>query len=95
MILASEFEGFPLVLAECMSYGVVPIVLDSYAAAKDIVHDGENGLFVPYDKKIGFEANLYADKLGTLLDEPIRLNTMGQNAIITSMNYSIDNIYRE
>ena len=27
LILTSEFEGFPLVIAECMSFGIVPVVV--------------------------------------------------------------------
>lgn len=95
LILASEFEGFPLVLAECMSYGVVPVVLDSYAAAKDIVHDGKNGLLVPYDKAKGFESDLFAERLETLLNDQTILNKMALEAIETSKEYSIDNIYKE
>ena len=44
LLLTSEFEGFPLVLPECMSFGVVPAVYGSYSAVYDIVEDGKNGL---------------------------------------------------
>ena len=37
LMLTSDFEGFPLVLAECMSFGVVPVVYNSYAAVGDII----------------------------------------------------------
>lgn len=73
----------------------MPVVLDSYAAAKDIVHDGKNGLLVPYDKKIGFESDLFAEKLESLLNDQALLNNMAINAVVTSKAYSIDNIYKE
>ena len=39
-----------MVLVEAMQYGCVPIVLNSYAAVKDIVHNGENGVVVEHVK---------------------------------------------
>ena len=32
LILTSEYEGFGLVVAEAMSFGVIPVVLGSYSA---------------------------------------------------------------
>lgn len=52
LMLTSEYEGFPLVLAECMSFGVVPAVYGSYSAVYDIVNDGVNGIVFPYQKKV-------------------------------------------
>ena len=95
LVLASEFEGFPLVLAECMSFGVVPVVLDSYAAAKDIVHNGENGFLVSYDKKAGFDSGLFAAKMEALMGDSALLNKMALAAIETSNEYSLDAIYEQ
>lgn len=46
LMLTSEYEGFPLVIAECMSFGVVPIVYGSYSAVYDIIENGKNGAIV-------------------------------------------------
>lgn len=47
LLLTSAYEGFPLVLAESMEYGVVPLVYDSYAAVHDIIDEGVNGYILP------------------------------------------------
>ena len=46
-MLTSDLEGFGLVLVEAMSYGVVPIVYNSYVTAREIVDDGVNGFLTP------------------------------------------------
>lgn len=51
LILTSEYEGFPLVLAEAMSFGVIPVVYGSYSAVYDIISDGVDGVILPYNKK--------------------------------------------
>lgn len=48
LILTSEYEGFPLVVTEGMSYGVVPVVLGSYQAAYDTIKNGQSGFVIPY-----------------------------------------------
>lgn len=44
-ILPSYFEGLPMSLLECMSYGAVPIVTP-VGSIPEVVKNGENGLFI-------------------------------------------------
>ncbi|WP_295057648.1 glycosyltransferase, partial [uncultured Fibrobacter sp.] len=94
LALTSEYEGFPLVLAECMSFGVVPCVYDSFAAVRDIIVDGENGLIV---EKEGdkFSAKEMASRLTTIMSDGQKLDAMAQRAIETSKRYSIDSVYEQ
>ena len=47
MLLTSTREGFPLVLAECMTAGCLPIAYDVAYGPSDIVSDGIDGFVVP------------------------------------------------
>lgn len=47
MLLTSTREGFPLVLAECMTAGCLPITYDVAYGPSDIVRDGVDGYVVP------------------------------------------------
>ncbi len=94
LILTSDFEGFPLVLPESMSFGVVPIVYDSYAAVKDVIKDGVNGLVLPFHKE-GFKKREAAEKIAALMNDPGRLNVMALAAIKQSKKFSLDRIYEE
>lgn len=94
LVLTSEYEGFPLVLAESMSFGVVPVVYGSYSAVYDIISDGENGVIVrPIDKH--FDENEMANAITLVIKNNCNRSKMAKQAIITSRhNYSIENIYQ-
>lgn len=94
LLLTSEFEGFPLVLAECMSFGVVPVVYGSYSAVYDIIRDAENGLIVK-PKDTGFSANDMAKAVKRVMGNDTKRCKMAGQAMLTSRNYSIDTIYRQ
>lgn len=94
LALVSEYEGFPLVLAECMSFGVVPIVYDSYSAVHDIIDDGVNGVIVPFNTS-GFEPKRMADQLSLLISDEERRKQMSVNAMKKSNDYSLDFIYEQ
>lgn len=94
LLLTSEFEGFPLVLAECMSFGVVPVVYGSYSAVYDIIRDGENGMIVK-PKNVGFSANDMAKAIKQVMENETKRNDMALQAITTSKNYSIETIYKQ
>lgn len=94
LMLTSEFEGFPLVLAEAMSFGVVPVVYGSYSAVYDIIEDGMDGAIIEKTTN-GFEASIMAERIGLLMGNPSLLNSMAARAIAKSKNYSMDKIYKQ
>ena len=92
LMLTSEFEGFPLVLAECMSFGVVPVVYGSYSAVYDIIDDDVNGLIISKANE-GFNAAIMAERIKNIIEDNNKRNKMALAAIEKSKNYSIDKIY--
>lgn len=94
LILTSEFEGFPLVLAECMSFGVVPVVYGSYSAVYDIIEDGKDGLIIPKTND-GFNVAVMAERMASVMSEKCRLEQVALAAIEKSKDYSIDKIYQQ
>lgn len=94
LILTSEFEGFPLVLAECMSFGVVPAVYGSYSAVYDIIEDGVDGQIIP-KTDAGFDAAIMAERIKSIMDDKNKLRLMALAAIEKSKNYAIDKIYNQ
>ena len=95
LVLASEFEGFPLVLPESMSFGVVPVVYASYPAVYDIIEDKIDGLILPYNTQ-GFDPHDFAFLLQSLMRlSNMDLLQMQKKAIEKSKNYSIDVIIKQ
>lgn len=94
LFLTSEYEGFPLVLAECMSFGVVPVVYGSFSAVNDIIDNGVNGVIIP-QTSFGFNAALMAESLQALMVDKTLLDNMARYAIEKSKKFSIDRIYEQ
>ena len=94
LLLTSEYEGFPLVLAECMSFGVIPVVYDSYSAVRDIIDDGKDGVVIPYEKD-GYDADKAAGMLAHIMQNDSLRDMMAHAAIEKSKAYSVERIYQE
>lgn len=94
LLLTSEYEGFPLVLAECMSFGVIPVVYDSYSAVRDIIDDGKDGIVIPYEKN-GYDADKAAGMLAQVMQNDSLRDMMAHAAIEKSKAYSVERIYQE
>lgn len=92
LMLTSEYEGFPLVLAECMSFGVIPVVYGSYSAVYDIIKHNVNGIII-LPNKGQFYQKLMVQELSELMNNPIKREVMGLEAIKTSKQYSLEQIY--
>ena len=84
LLLVSEYEGFPLVTIESMSYGVVPVVLGSYAACYDIIENGKNGFIVPTP----FRTQMFADVVDSLICNETLLKRISEEAYNSSENFS-------
>lgn len=94
LLLTSDFEGFPLVLAECMSFGVIPVVYNSYSAVCDIIDDGKDGIVLPYHKN-GYQAEEAAGMIANIMKDDGKREQMALAAIKKSKEYSVEKIYSE
>lgn len=93
LLLTSEYEGFPLVLAECMSFGVIPIVYGSYSAVYDIIKHEQNGIIVQPQEE-GFSSKKMSKYISSLIEDDKQRDKMAVEAIHTSKQYSLDKIYQ-
>ena len=85
--MTSAYEGFPLVLVEAMSYGVVPVVFNSYGAAVNVIDNCVNGYLVkPFDK-MG-----YTKIVEYLIGDNLRLLEGATQSVLKAKTFSVDNI---
>lgn len=94
LLLTSDFEGFPLVLAECMSFGVIPAVYNSYSAVCNIIDDSKDGIVLPYHKN-GYQAEEAAGMIVNIMKDDGKREQMALAAIKKSKEYTVEKIYSE
>lgn len=85
--MTSKYEGLPMTLIECQYFGVVPIIMNSYAAAKDIIKTNYNGI-VTDESLIEYE-----DALFSLITDSDQINRMSHNCILEMKKYNAEIIY--
>ena len=88
--MTSAFEGFGNVLIEAQSYGCVPMLFDSYAAASDIVHHNQNGILIK-----AFDCNEYAAETKKLMDNPVKTSELALNAYENVLRFSYEETYKK
>lgn len=93
LIQTSEYEGFPLVLAEAMCFGVVPVIYGSYSAVYDIIEHGSNGLIAHYNPA-GFDADAMASLLARVMEDADERRRLAARAAQVKQRYAVDEIYR-
>lgn len=86
--MTSLYEGFPMVLIESMAYGCVPIVFDSYAAAKEIMYN--NGYLID-----AFDEDSFQRKLSLIMSHPDNLRPRSMNCIDYSRQFSPNIIIKQ
>lgn len=91
LLLTSEYEGFGLVIVEAMTYGVVPVVYNSYETASELITNGVDGVLVdtPYNN------DTFTDTLENLIKSEDILEKIAYNARSSSARFSIGNIANE
>lgn len=86
LMLASDLEGFGLVVTEAMSYGVVPVVYGSYVAIYDIISNSKDGYITPFPYSHE-ETTRRVEEL--IKDEKLRKD-MASEAIEKSKSFNLD-----
>lgn len=88
--MTSAFEGFGNVLVEAQSYGCVPILFNSYSAAKDIVnHDVDGFLIEP------FNVDAYVKKTISLINDNEKLEEMSKSTFENVSRFSYEKTYQK
>jgi glycosyltransferase involved in cell wall biosynthesis len=86
-MMTSAYEGFPMTIIEAQQMGVVPVVMDSYAALHDVVTDNENGIIIPNNNIEEFCAAM----IRCMQDNEYRLE-LAKAAVYHSYRFTIDTI---
>lgn len=86
LLLTSDFEGFPLVLCEAMAFGCVPVVLNTFSSASEIIGDGGVIVEPPYNTET------YASAVKSLILDSKRLNILSEKAKRRSLDYNVESI---
>ena len=89
-VMASDFEGWPMVLGEAMGQGCVPVVYDSFAAASDIIDDGINGRVIRH-----FKHRKYVAAVEELMDNAVKRKCFAEAARQKAAKYCMENVKKE
>lgn len=82
--MTSQWEGFPMTLLESLQMGCVPVVVDRFPAARDMVRDGVDGILVPQP-----DTKAFAMALQSLMDDEGRRLEMAYRAVESSRKYQM------
>lgn len=88
--MTSSFEGFGNVLIEAQSYGCVPMLFDSYAAASDIIAHNTNGILIPK-----LDTNHYVESTKYLMDNPAKIEELATNGFDNVLRFSYEETYKK
>lgn len=87
LISTSKSEGFSMVLAEAMTFGIPCLAFDCDFGPRHIIHNNENGFLIP-----NFDVEMMVDKTRLLMENDTLRNQMGQKAMETSKRYQPEEI---
>ncbi|MCD8394977.1 MAG: glycosyltransferase [Bacteroidales bacterium] len=87
---AGKAEGWGLVLVEAQKFGCIPVAMDSYAALRDIITDGENGFIVPDG-----DISKFSKTILHLMQNETLIPKIKSVAIQSTDRFSIDRIGNE
>ena len=88
MCMTSLYEGFPMVLIEALTFGVIPVIYDTFRASTDIVDDAVNGYLIPDGA-----TNEYANKLSLLMNNLNMRRDFSKQCRLKSAQWNPDNLY--
>jgi glycosyltransferase involved in cell wall biosynthesis len=83
----SAYEGFGNVLIEAQSYGVIPVLFNSYSAASEIINDKKDGLLIT-----PFQIEEFTQSTVNLLSSENQLRRLSNAAVLNTNRYGYNRI---
>ena len=87
--MASTFEGWPMTLCESMNFGCVPIVMNTFSSAQDIIANGVNGFLID-----NYSLEEFIDKTLLLANNQVLLEEMGVTGKKSLGRFTTDKIIK-
>ncbi len=87
VLLASQMEGWGMVLTEGMANGCVPIVLNSFSSLQDIVTDGKEGRIVS-----SHSLPLWREAIMSVCSKSENFEQMSQNAFAKVQDFDVSKV---
>lgn len=87
LCMTSAYEGWPMVLAEGMAYGCVPVAYDSFEAVHEIIDSGKTGYLIP-----PFSRKEMVAAMGTIADNDESRLRMAEAARNSVQRFSVKKI---
>jgi len=87
LVMASSFEGFPMVIAEALTVGT-PVITTDVGSISDVVKDGYNGYLIP----IGSDQEVFAEKIALVLKN---MQAFSKNALCSSIVFNAREVYNQ
>jgi len=75
LVMSSNYEGTPMVIPEAMSYGVVPVIMDTFPGSREMISDGIDGILTK-----AFNLKDMARAVHWLMNDRIAWSRMSCNA---------------
>lgn len=89
-LMSSHYEGQPMVMIEAQACGLPSVTFDFQYGARDIIHNGENGIIVKQD-----DTKAFTEAICKMMDsEPLR-HDYGQKAQLLATQYNKGNIFNK
>lgn len=85
--LTSNFEGWPMVLTEGMTFGCIPFAFNSFQAVKDIIDDNINGCIIN-----AFDSKEYISRLEKLIIDKDERKRMSKASQIKAQQFEVSQI---
>lgn len=86
-VSTSKKEGLPMTMIEAQSYGLPIVSFDFETGPQDIISEAINGFIIKQGKNRNINM---AEKLSELMDEPLKLGEMCENAKEASKRFDIN-----
>jgi len=87
LVMTSAYEGFPNVLLEAQSYGVVPVLFNSYSAAPWVTDEGETGFLIE-----PFDLEKMAEKVAWLANHTERWSEISNAAVQGARQFTVEEV---
>jgi glycosyltransferase involved in cell wall biosynthesis len=89
-LMASRFEGFPMVLLEAMSCGLPCIAFDCPCGPRAIIFNDENGLLIE-----NHNIDAFSESVVQLINDDSKMKRLGENAVLSVQKYNLEDIMEQ